>query len=903
MTDQSSPIPRPEHPRPDLHRGLQEGDGWLNLNGPWEFAFDDAAVGETDGWQLPGSTAYDRCIRVPFCWESHAAWGTDDLAGNDNWYSPEAYLNPAEVNRDNYREAPRHTVGWYRRTVACPATNADESVWLHIGAADWHVKVWANGQLVGEGDSGYVPFSCDLGDAAQPGDDLTLVIRVEDPQGTEDKPLGKQHKWYTTTSGIWQTAWLEVRPLRHITSLRLIPRLDPAAVVCEAALSPGAAPAGLRVTVTDEDGVCAGVAESADASRPLTVSLGPSVRRWCPEDPHLYTVAVELRDGERVLDTVYSYFGLREVGVAPLYQGGPRYVTLNGHPLYLKGALDQSFTPWGVYTFRSDAEIRRDLEIARETGLNFLRIHIKPEDPRFLYWADRMGMLIMADLPNLGYDGYGEVGNARWEWTFRRVVERDFNHPCIFSWVLFNETWGLGFAQYYEATDRHAWVESMYRLAKALDPTRLVEDNSACSYDHVITDLNTWHYYINDYEQAREHVAHVIAETYPGSGFNYVPGRQQGDEPLMNSEYGGISASMGDLDVSWCFKFNTDLLREQEKCCGYVYTELQDIEWEHNGFVNYDRSPKEFGYAIADLQGPVYLGLSCPPGQTVAPGSTWVPPLFLNRAGYDGPLPELTYTLQGTDTSGEDVCALGSTTIEIAPQVASAPGAVVPLTLAGIRLPDRPCLLRFEARLGDLAANWCYLEVRQGALPEVETLADGRVVLRKLAGDVEVSTAWHEAEVERGVVDLEQHLLGGVEAGHMDYRFVLPQGFDAVGCRSLTVLVEASSKRQGAPQTEGSPWLSDLRVSLNGLPIGEALLRDQYADSRGALSHMHGLRGRYGELVRCRVEGETLRKVLATGGELLLRLEVPRWALNHRGLVVYSSRAGRYPCDVTLVLQ
>ncbi|NPV49187.1 MAG: hypothetical protein HPY69_19760 [Armatimonadetes bacterium] len=330
MTDRSSPIPRPEHPRPDLHRGLQEGDGWLNLNGPWDFAFDDAAVGETDGWQLPGSTAYDRCIRVPFCWESHAAWGTDDLAGNDNWYSPEAYLHPAEVSRDNYREAPRHTVGWYRRTVTCPATKADESVWLHIGAADWHVKVWANGQLVGEGDSGYVPISCDLGDAAQPGEDLTLVIRVEDPQGTEDKPLGKQHKWYTTTSGIWQTVWLEVRPLRHIRSLRLIPQLDPAAVVCEAALSPGAAPAGLRVTVTDEEGVCAGVAESSDASRPLTVPLGPSVRRWCPQDPHLYAVAVELRDGERVLDTVCSYFGLREVGVAPLYEGGPRYVTLNG---------------------------------------------------------------------------------------------------------------------------------------------------------------------------------------------------------------------------------------------------------------------------------------------------------------------------------------------------------------------------------------------------------------------------------------------------------------------------------------------------------------------------------------------------------------------------------------------
>lgn len=903
MSGRSSAIPRPEHPRPDLHRGLQEGEGWLNLNGSWDFAFDDEASGEAQGWQVPGAEAYDRRILVPFCWESHAAWGTDDLAGNDNWYSTEAYLNPAEVTRENYREAPRHTVGWYRRTVTCPAGDADATVWLHIGAADWHVKVWANGEFVGAGDSGYVPFSCDLGDAAKPGEDVTLVIRVEDPQGTEDKPLGKQHKWYTTTSGIWQPVWLELRPLRHIGNLRLTPHRDPAAVTCEVELSAAATSAGLRVTVTDEQGAPAGVGEGADAGQPLTVSLGPSVRPWCPEDPHLYTVTVELLDGDRVLDIVHSYFGLREVGVAPLYDGGPNYVTLNGKPLYLKGALDQSFTPWGVYTFRSDEEIRRDLEIARDTGLNFLRIHIKPEDPRFLYWADRMGMLIMADLPNVGYNGYGEVGNARWEWTFRRVVERDYNHPCIFSWVLFNETWGLGFGQYYEATDRHAWVERMYQLAKSLDATRLIEDNSACSYDHVVTDLNTWHYYINNYEQAREHVDKVMAETYPGSGFNFVPGRQQGDEPLMNSEYGGIGAGMGDLDVSWCFKFNTDLLRAQEKCCGYVYTELQDIEWEHNGFVNYDRSPKEFGYEIAGLQGPVYVGLSCAPGQTVAPGSTWVAPVFINRAGYEQPLPELRYTLTGHDALGGDMGVLAEGAADLASQMADAAGPVVPIAMPAIKLPAEPCLVRFEARLGDLAANWCYLEVRDGALPVTETLADGRLVLRKLAGDVEVSTAWHEAEVERGVVDLEQHLLGGVEAGHMDYRFALPEGFSTDTCACITVVLEASSKRQGAPQTERAPWLSDLRVSLNGVLVGEALLGDQYADSRGALSHMHGLRGRYGELLSFRAEGDTLRQALAASKELLLRLDVPRAALNHRGLVVYSSRAGRYPCDVTLVVE
>jgi hypothetical protein len=249
---------------------------------------------------------------------------------------------------------------------------------------------------------------------------------------------------------------------------------------------------------------------------------------------------------------------------------------------------------------------------------------------------------------------------------------------------------------------------------------------------------------------------------------------------------------------------------------------------------------------------------------------------------------------------GEETELIGGLPLEITDQLT---GPVSRITLPALHLPPEPGLLRIEARLGDLAANWCYVEVRDGALPAAATLPDGRLVLRKLAGEVEVSSAWHEAEVERGVVDYEQHLLGGVEAGHLDYRFDLPDGFAPDDCASLTLLLEASSKRLGAPQTEGSPWRSDLHGSLNGLKVGELTLEDQFADSRGALSHRHGFRGRYGQLVRVEVAGEGLREVLAAGnGELRLRLEVPRSALNHRGLVVYGSRAGRYPVDVTVIL-
>ena len=172
----------------------------------------------------------------------------------------------------------------------------------------------------------------------------------------------------------------------------------------------------------------------------------------------------------------------------------------------------------------------------------------------------------------------------------RGNIARDYNHPSIISWCNFNETWGLGGNEYKEMTDRQEWVREMYHLAKSLDTTRLIEDNSPCLYDHVETDINSWHFYINDYDRAKEHIANVVAETYPGSGFNYAGDNVQSDAPLINSEYGGISAGAGDKDVSWCFKYLTNELRLHPKICGYIYTELQDIEWEHNGFMNYDLS-------------------------------------------------------------------------------------------------------------------------------------------------------------------------------------------------------------------------------------------------------------------------------------------------------------------------
>ena len=205
-------------------------------------------------------------------------------------------------------------------------------------------------------------------------------------------------------------------------------------------------------------------------------------------------------------------------------------------------------------------------------------------------------MLIMEDMPNT----WRQNATARkaWESTMREVVARDRNHPSIFAWVDFNETWGLGDPPAYKKDkDTQAWVKSMVAETRKLDPTRLVEDNSPCNYDHVEgSDLNSWHFYIDDHKSARLHIEDVVKRSVPGSPFNYCPGEKMNTSPLINSEYGSVSAGGGDRDVSWGFRDLTTQLRRHNKIQGYIYTELTDIEWEHNGFFDYDRGKKEFGY-------------------------------------------------------------------------------------------------------------------------------------------------------------------------------------------------------------------------------------------------------------------------------------------------------------------
>src|SRR3954467_11948125 len=224
----SSPIPRPEYPRPDRQRGRVEGIDWVNLNGPWQFRFDPHRRGIDEKWFATGGPEGREQIIVPFCWESLAAWGEGNAAGNDNYFATRVYLDPLSVNRENHRAAPAHGVGRYRRTIRLPRGPAWDGrrLILTIGAADFFTEAWCNGRPLGVREGGYLPIEFDLTDALDGSDQALLVLRVEDPMDNKEQPVGKQWGWYTPTSGIWQTVFIEPRAERHISHFRIVPDVD-----------------------------------------------------------------------------------------------------------------------------------------------------------------------------------------------------------------------------------------------------------------------------------------------------------------------------------------------------------------------------------------------------------------------------------------------------------------------------------------------------------------------------------------------------------------------------------------------------------------------------------------------------------------------------------------------------
>lgn len=563
-------VARPEHPRPDFRR-----DTWLNLNGPWEFEEDPGAIGELEGWR--GQRALAGCIRVPFC--------------------PESVLSG--IGKTDFMERV-----WYRRHFVVGPDMAGRRLLLHFGAVDWHATVYVNGDLVGEHRGGYSQFTLDISKAARAGTN-EVVVMAEDFTASGNQATGKQsHKQesygcvYTRTTGIWQSVWLESAGSTWIRGLHIEPDLNGGRALVRAWVD-GPQSAELRVTALAEGRVVASDTVAAGWRSTLAVlSLDPS-RAWSPEDPFLYDLRAEvLVDGE-VVDTVHSYFGLRSIAIE-----GKRFL-VNGEPIYQRLVLDQGFYPDGIYTAQSDEELRRDIELSMAAGFNGARLHQKVFEPRFLYWADRLGYLVWGEYPSWGLD-WGRHEATAWamdEW--RSIVERDWNHPCIIGWCPLNETAG---GDGVEAGQR------LMALTQTMDPSRPFLDASGWVHLYPGTDVYDGH----DYDQDPASFAAKL-ETFRTTG--EAPPVQLADargvysgQPYFVSEYGGIKLrtvrsteggwGYGESDMDeFLAKYRglTDAQLDNPNTFGFCYTQLTDVEQEQNGIYFYDRSPKYDPALVAEI--------------------------------------------------------------------------------------------------------------------------------------------------------------------------------------------------------------------------------------------------------------------------------------------------------------
>ena len=574
-----SSIPRPEYPRPDLVR-----DDWFNLNGEWEFEFDDADAGVRKGWQT--GHEFSRRINVPF-----------------------AYQAPLSGIGD--RE--RHHVIWYRRRFEVPSGWYGRRVRLNFGACDYETSVYVNGKLAVTHRGGHTPFHADITPLLSLDNHNELVVRVHDDERLA-QPRGKQYWepasggiWYTRTSGIWQTVWLE--PVGGIAVERL--RVNSWNTDGHVAVDVQLTSADPGVTVIAEaawENQTVARAEGGPLDRVATVAAAASVVRlhlqipnrklWTPENPNLYGLKLTvLKNGEAV-DRVNSYFGIRSLDI----QGG---VTLmNGRGLYQRLVLDQGYWPDGLLTAPSDEALKNDILYMKEMGFNGCRKHMKVEDPRFLYWADTLGYLVWGEMAAAWEFSDAAIRNNTAEW--QEAVIRDRNHPSIVTWTPINESWGVVESTVARSPDQIAYLDALYHLTKALDPSRPVNGNDG--WQNPQTDLATIHDYTQDGPALRKRLEAYVT-TPDGSLFDHqlvshVPTHPYNGQPILVTEYGGIglvkeagawgygSAARTPEELLARYDAVTSAIQSVPQCAGFCYTQLSDVEQEQNGLYTYDRKPK-----------------------------------------------------------------------------------------------------------------------------------------------------------------------------------------------------------------------------------------------------------------------------------------------------------------------
>ncbi|HWU99874.1 MAG TPA: glycoside hydrolase family 2 TIM barrel-domain containing protein [Devosia sp.] len=575
MTDQTPVL----HPRPRVTRA-----DWVDLNGTWQFAYDDADAGLGERWpENPGK--FDRQIVVPFAPESEMS-GIGDTGF--------------------------HPVLWYRRTFAAPATAG--RVLLHFGAVDYRASVWVNGDLVATHEGGHTPFTADITASLKSGAEQVVVVRAEDRPGDVTQPRGKQdwqekpHAiWYNRTSGTWQTVWLEPVPRTYIADFQLTPELTDGSVKVEAALN--AAFSGfLHVRLAARGVVLAEQSVRLDGDRLETRLQIPAATNgvnrndlyWTPDNPNLIDVTATLLGADaKSVDSVQSYFGLRSVGIA-----NGRFL-LNDRPVFVRSVLEQGYWPKSHLTAPSADALKHEVELIKSLGFNAVRIHQKIEDPRFLYWADHLGLMVWGEIANAYEYNAQAVDRLTREWL--SAVKRDRSHPCIVTWVPINESWGV--SDIAIRRDQQDFATSLYYLTKAIDQTRPVISNEG--WEHTISDIWGFH----DYTQFKAHLAErygtreaierTLTEMRPTRKRLLLRPEDRRGQPVMLTEFGGLSmhpktgqawfgyaTAESDDEYLAMIKSLFDAIYESTDLAGYCYTQITDTLQETNGLLDENRNPK-----------------------------------------------------------------------------------------------------------------------------------------------------------------------------------------------------------------------------------------------------------------------------------------------------------------------
>ena len=560
-------LPRSEYPRPQFERA-----DWVNLNGTWSYSFDFGQTGGEKGWR--NSKGFDGKITVPFCPES-------SLSG---------------VQYTDFIPCI-----WYQRSIDIPAAWAGKNILLNFGAVDYEATIFIDGKRVGKHYGTGSSFSIDITKSVKAGNSYNLVVMVKDALRGGKQPGGKQSTSlksagcnYTRVTGIWQTVWMEaVNPM----ALKLVfatPDIDQQQLVVRPEFYEEGNGNMLTVQVFDANKKLVSSKQAPATNNTIIVLPIKNPKLWTPETPNLYDVKYTVRDAKgNVLDEVKSYAGMRKIHLS----GG--YFYLNNKPYFQRLVLDQGFYPDGVWTAPSDEALRHDIEMSKEVGFNGARLHQKVFEERYFYWADKLGYICWGEQASWGLEVNNEeaVRNFLTEWADE--VVRDRNHPCIVTWTPLNETWGARDGVYVR------FVNDLYNLTKAIDPTRPVNDASGDA--HVKTDIWSVHDYSREYERlTANHEIKKGIEPYRNMGGKEFLANYNG-QPYMLDEFGGLGwIPKEERANSWGYgaqietedeffqilEKEVDAIIASKHITGFCYTQITDVEQEKNGVYYYDRRPK-----------------------------------------------------------------------------------------------------------------------------------------------------------------------------------------------------------------------------------------------------------------------------------------------------------------------